>query len=137
MTWACSRDWRTVFKFMPMLMALGVGICISNSKGIIEALAGKQSEFVRTPKYGRGGRHAAGATTKRKSRKLLPYIEFAFGIYMTVCAIFSIVYIRAALTAPFLLIFAFGFFYVSVLSFQSERAANPVKEKALPVEETA
>ncbi len=132
-----SRDWRTVFKFMPMLMALGVGICISNSKGIIEALAGKQSEFVRTPKYGRGGRHAAGATTKRKSRKLLPYIEFAFGIYMTVCAIFSIVYIRAALTAPFLLIFAFGFFYVSVLSFQSERAANPVKEKALPVEETA
>jgi len=131
-----SRDWRTVFKFMPMLMALGVGICISNSKAIIEALAGKQSEFVRTPKYGRGGQAAAGPRPKRKSRKLLPYIEFIFGVYMTVCAVFSIVYIRAALTAPFLLIFAFGFFYVSVLSFQSERASIPADGKILPVEET-
>ncbi|MDP6637044.1 MAG: glycosyltransferase [Phycisphaerae bacterium] len=132
-----SRDWRTVFKFMPMLMALGVGICISNSKAIIEALAGKQSEFVRTPKYGQGGRAAASSTTKRKSRKLLPYIEFAFGIYMTVCAVFSVIYIQAALTAPFLLIFAFGFFYVSILSFQAERATRPAKGLVAPVEETA
>ena len=131
-----SRDWRTVFKFMPMLMALGVGICISNSKAIVEALAGKESEFVRTPKYGRGGRPAAGSTPKRKSRKLLPYIEFAFGIYMTVCAVFSVIFIRAALTAPFLLIFAFGFFYVSVLSFQAERAARPAEGQVSPVEET-
>jgi len=130
-----SRDWRTVFKFMPMLMALGVGICISNSKAIIEAIAGKQSEFVRTPKYGRGGQAAAISTGKRAPRKLLPYIEFAFGVYMTICAVFSLVYIRAALTAPFLLIFAFGFFYVSVLSFQAERAGSPVKGKATPVEE--
>jgi len=132
-----SRDWRTVFKFMPMLMALGVGICISNSKAIIEALAGKESEFVRTPKYGRGGRPQAGATAKRKSRrKLLPYVEFAFGVYMTICAIFSVVFIQAAMTAPFLLIFAFGFFYVSVLSFQAERAARPAKGRPEPVEET-
>ncbi len=132
-----SRDWRMVFKFMPMLMALGVGICISNSKAIIEALAGKQSEFVRTPKYGRGGRPAAGSTPERKSRKLLPYIEFAFGVYMVVCAIFSVVFIRAAMTAPFLLIFAFGFFYVSVLSFQAERASRPAKDEAEPVKEIA
>ncbi|MBT3198529.1 MAG: glycosyltransferase [Phycisphaerales bacterium] len=130
-----SRDWRTVFKFMPMLMALGVGICISNSKAIIEAIAGKQSEFVRTPKYGRGGQAAASTMSKRKSKKLLPYIEFAFGVYMTICAVFSLVYIRAALTAPFLLIFAFGFFYVSILSFQAERASSPVEDKATPVEE--
>ena len=73
--------------------------------------------------------------SKRKSRKLLPYIEFAFGIYMVVCAIFSVIFIQAAMTAPFLLIFAFGFFYVSVLSFQSERAFSPAESKALPAEE--
>jgi len=131
------RDWRTIFKFMPMLMALGVGICISNSKAVIEALAGKESEFVRTPKYGRGGRPEAQAAPKRKSRKLLPYIEFAFGVYMTVCAIFSVIFIRAAMTAPFLLIFAFGFFYVSVLSFQAQRAARPAKKQVVPAEEPA
>jgi cellulose synthase/poly-beta-1,6-N-acetylglucosamine synthase-like glycosyltransferase len=132
-----SRDWRTVFKFMPMLMALGVGICISNSKAIIEALAGKQSEFVRTPKYGRGGQLPAGSRPKRKSRNILPYIEFAFGVYMVICAIFSVVFIRAAMTAPFLLIFAFGFFYVSVLSFQAQRASRPVEDKPEPVKEIA
>ncbi|MCP4375880.1 MAG: glycosyltransferase [bacterium] len=130
-----SRDWRTVFKFMPMLMALGVGICISNSKAIVEALAGKQSEFVRTPKYGRGGRSATSSKPKRKSRNILPYIEFAFGVYMVICAIFSVVFIRAAMTAPFLLIFAFGFFYVSVLSFQAERASRPAKDEGEPVKE--
>jgi len=118
-------------------MALGVGICISNSKAVIEALAGKESEFVRTPKYGRGGRPEAQAAPKRKSRKLLPYIEFAFGVYMTVCAIFSVIFIRAAMTAPFLLIFAFGFFYVSVLSFQAQRAARPAKKQVVPAEEPA
>jgi len=130
-----SHDWRTVFKFMPMLMALGVGICVSNTKAILEALAGKKSEFVRTPKYGDGGRPATKAPRKR-SRRLLPYIEFAFGIYMSVCAVFSVVFIQAAMTAPFLVIFAFGFFYVSILSFQAERAARPATdETATPLGE--
>jgi len=132
-----SRDWRTVFKFMPMLMALGVGICISNTKAILEAFAGKQSEFVRTPKYGHGGQPEADSTPRRKSRDLLPYIEFAFGVYMIVCAIFSLIFIRAAMTAPFLLIFAFGFFYVSVLSFQAQRASKPAKKQVVPAEEPA
>jgi hypothetical protein len=56
---------------------------------------------------------------------------------MVVCAIFSIIFIEAAMTAPFLLIFAFGFFYVSVLSFQAEGAARSAKKQPLPVEEIA
>ncbi len=56
---------------------------------------------------------------------------------MIVCAVFSVIFIRAAMTAPFLLIFAFGFFYVSVLSFQAERAASPAESPALPAEELA
>jgi len=130
-----SRDWRMIFKFMPMLMALGVGICISNTKAILEALAGKDSEFVRTPKYGGAGK-AAPKTPRKRIRRLLPYIEFAFGVYMSVCAVFSVVFIRAAMTAPFLVIFAFGFFYVSVLSFQAERAARPASDQAEPASQS-
>jgi len=40
---------------------------------------------------------------------------------MVVCAVWSVVEFRAALTTPFLVIFAFGFFYVSIMSFQAQR----------------
>ena len=43
-----------------MLMALGVGVCINNTKAVFEAIWGairrKPSEFVRTPKYGVKGK---------------------------------------------------------------------------------
>ena len=115
-------------KYMPLLMALGVGLSVSNAKGILEALWGKKSEFVRTPKYG-GTRGLPGvslegqpAAPKRK-RCFLPYIEFGMGLYMIFCAIWSVNQgYRSFLSAPFLVIFAFGFFYVSVMSFLSERS---------------
>ena len=119
------RDWRTGLKFLPMLMALGVGLCVSNTKAILEALFRKKSEFVRTPKYGgntalRDADRTAVGTRRR--RNWLPYVEFGFGLYMSACAVCSIVNVRAALTAPFLVMFAFGFFYVSVMTLQEERA---------------
>jgi len=118
------RDWRTVLRFLPMLMALGVGMCVSNTKAILEAFFGKKSEFVRTPKYGSSSRSRLGGVdrTRRPKRQWLPYVEFLFGLYMSACAVFSLISLRAAMTAPFLVIFAFGFFYVSVLSFQARRA---------------
>jgi hypothetical protein len=117
-------DWRTVLKYMPMLMGLGIGMCVSNTKAILEALFGHQSEFVRTPKYGQARQAAGGGSDgpKKKSRGCwLPYVEFAFGVYMSVCAVASVINFRAAMSTPFLLIFAFGFFYVSLLSFQARR----------------
>ena len=117
-------DWRVALKYMPMIMAIGVGLCVSNAKAITEAVLGKRSEFVRTPKYGRGQvaaemarAHRAG---KKHKTKLLPYIEMVFGLYMAGCAIVAMVTLNGVLTAPFLIIFAFGFFYVSVLSLQAE-----------------
>ena len=44
---------------------------------------------------------------------------------MAGCTIHSLMHIRAALTAPFLVIFTFGFFYVAVTSFISQRAVAP------------
>jgi cellulose synthase/poly-beta-1,6-N-acetylglucosamine synthase-like glycosyltransferase len=120
-------DWRTAIKYMPVLMSLGVGLSLSNAKGILEALFGKKSEFVRTPKYG-GTRGLPGvsvspeAAPKRRKRNLLPYAEFGMGLYMIFCAVCSVVSYRSVFSAPFLVMFAFGFFYVSVMSFLSERS---------------
>ena len=132
------RDWRTAAKYLPVLMAIGVGMSLSNAKAILEALFGKKSEFVRTPKYGEHGvgTRAAGPR-KPKKRSILPYVEFLFGTYMCVCAGFSLINFRAALTTPFLLIFAFGFFYVSVLSFQAERSRGRVPATAAAAAEKA
>jgi len=131
------QDWRTAVKYLPVLMAIGVGLCVSNTKAILEALLGKTSEFVRTPKYGDGklALNAAGYVRKRK-RDFLPYIEFVLGLYMGTCAVLSMTDRKSFMAAPFLVIFAFGFFYVSVLSFQAQRTrrlAAQAQSQALKV----
>ena len=132
-------DWRAAVKYLPVLMAIGIGMSLSNAKAILEAFFGKTSEFVRTPKYG-GHRAPAGARPpagprKRGRRSLLPCVEFLFGVYMSVCAVASVLNFRAALTTPFLVIFAFGFFYVSVSSFQAERSQAASKAPVAPATE--
>jgi cellulose synthase/poly-beta-1,6-N-acetylglucosamine synthase-like glycosyltransferase len=120
-------DWRSALKYMPVMMALGVGLCLSNTKAILEALLGCKSEFIRTPKYGdrpslaRSDAHKLAVSRKRS---LLPYLEMVFGLYMLGCAVLSVVGLRSAILTPFLVIFTFGFFYVSVLSLLSQRAAR-------------
>ena len=130
------KDWRTGFKYLPVLMAIGVGLCVSNALAIMEAFFGKQSEFVRTPKYGDGATtpqlDMLPVSKKKKNRRrvFLPYIEFALGIYMSVCVVMSLTSIKSAATAPFLLIFAFGFFYVSVMSFHAIYATRTAPKSA-------
>ncbi len=134
-------DWRSALKYLPMMMALGAGLCISNSKAVLEALFGKKSEFVRTPKYGsRTDAELEGDRSTRSKKKrgsCLPYIEFAFGVYMTVCAIISLVNFRSAMSTPFLVIFAFGFYYVSILSFQAQRIGRRASQKQAETEKAA
>ena len=58
----------------------------------------------------------------RPKRDLLPYIELLFGLYMAASAAVSLLNVHSLLCSPFLVIFAFGFFYVSLMSFQARRA---------------
>jgi cellulose synthase/poly-beta-1,6-N-acetylglucosamine synthase-like glycosyltransferase len=125
-------DWRTAAKYMPVLMAVGVGLCVSNTRAILEALLGRTSEFVRTPKYGRQAleprRRAAPVRRKKRKRRFLPYVELLFGVYMSACVVQSLIHYQAALATPFLVIFAFGFFYVAVMSFAAERVPQALGE---------
>jgi len=122
-------NWRTTLKFLPVLMALGVGLCVSNSKAILEAIFGKRSEFVRTPKFGDAKTMQAlvgsSGPSKKRNRYWLPAVEFGFGLYMLACAVCSLVNLRSAFSTPFLVIFAFGFFYVAVMSLHRARVHEP------------
>jgi cellulose synthase/poly-beta-1,6-N-acetylglucosamine synthase-like glycosyltransferase len=123
-------DWKSALKYLPALMAIGAGLCVSNTKAIIEAFFGKQSEFVRTPKYGAGRGVSSEKPPARRKRKLLPYVELLMGLYMVFCGVLSVVDPRYMLATPFLVLFAFGFFYVSVLSFLAQRASQLARQQA-------
>src|SRR5216110_1517140 len=44
-------DWRVRLRYLPFLMSVGIGLSVSNSKAVMEALLGIKSSFKRTPKY--------------------------------------------------------------------------------------
>jgi cellulose synthase/poly-beta-1,6-N-acetylglucosamine synthase-like glycosyltransferase len=125
-----SGNWRMPLKYLPLMIALGVGLCISNTKAILEALLGRKSGFVRTPKYGEDKAGDAyvdqqhEVTPKpvpKRKRNWLVGIEIAMGLYMVACLLFCVFDRKAYITSPFLVIFAFGFFYVAFCSLQAGR----------------
>ena len=113
-------NWTHTFKYLPLLMGLGIGLSINNSVAVLEALFNKESEFVRTPKFGIEKRNDTWASKKYKGNKnlLIPVIELALGFYFTfaviTCAIEGI-----WLTLPFLILFQYGYLYISFLSFST------------------
>lgn len=123
---AVGRSSLATLGMVPFLMALGMGISLINTVAVLEGLFGRRdTEFVRTPKYGTAGGTAwkkrAGAF--RKKIGLLPFIEIAFGLYMLGCIITAI-YLKSAWgTLPFLVIFAFGYLYVGILSLHARYIA--------------
>lgn len=139
--------WKT-FLMIPMLMAVGMGISLINSLAVMEGLfGGKDSEFVRTPKYGTAGgsgsakewRRRAGAF--RKKLDYLPFVEIACGLYMCLCIAASVAtaqgwahipYIKdpAIGTLPFLVIFAFGYLYVGIATLHNRWIASRAKTPA-------
>jgi hypothetical protein len=120
---AVGRSALVTFGMIPFLMALGMGISVINGVAVLEGLFGKRNtEFVRTPKY---GAQAAGSEWKKKAGtfknklSVLPFIEILFGIYLAACTIEAVLTHTASGTIPFLVIFSFGYLYVGVLTLHS------------------
>lgn len=113
-------DWASTFKYLPLLMGLGIGLSVNNSFAVVEALANKESEFVRTPKFGIENRKDSWTTKKYQGDKsvLIPVIELILGFYFTITVIISIIE-GIWLTLPFLILFQYGYLYISFLSFST------------------
>src|SRR3954470_17874072 len=45
--------WRVLAR-LPLVMSIGIGLCVNQTRAVLEALGGKETEFVRTPKHGIG-----------------------------------------------------------------------------------
>lgn len=112
---AHGRWWNKAWR-LPLVMALGIGISINQSRAVFEGLFGNDVTFVRTPKAGDAGSAQAGAfTSYRPSMGWTPFLELAMAVYLIVGAGFVIQSGWYA-SLPFLALFAVGFGYVGVAS---------------------
>jgi cellulose synthase/poly-beta-1,6-N-acetylglucosamine synthase-like glycosyltransferase len=114
------KTWLRTFLYLPFLMALGIGLTITNSKAVIEALLGVKSPFARTPKYRVGSMEsksdrAARARKYRRRLGLVPWIELLVGAYFS-AAVYYAVTNENYLTVPFLLLFVLGYWYTGLMS---------------------
>ena len=122
------RQWLSRIKYMPFIMATGVGLAVTNAKAVIEALLGQQSEFVRTAKYHLEASEEGWERKKYVRRRAgwIPIIELLLAAYFAFTMVYSFS-MENYLTTPFLLLFFMGYSYMGTMSlFQTplRRLAN-------------
>ncbi len=108
--------WYRTFLYLPFLMALGIGLTVTNSKAVLEALFGVKSAFARTPKYRVESKQNRVRSSKyRKGLGIVPWIELAIGGYF----FFTVMYAlqnENYVTVPFLVLFVLGYWYTGLMS---------------------
>jgi cellulose synthase/poly-beta-1,6-N-acetylglucosamine synthase-like glycosyltransferase len=125
------KTWYRTFLFLPPLMALGIGLTITNSKAVLEALVGKQSAFARTPKYHVITKQDKAIAAKKYRKRLgwVPYIELLIGSYFALTIWYAIAN-ENYITVPFLVLFVFGYWYTGLMSLLQGRFDSLVRERA-------
>lgn len=111
------KDWKKRLMFLPIMIMIGTGIAIVNTRAWLEAILGIKSSFKRTPKL---NIETSKDNLKEKNKYSIPLdfhvvLEFFMGLYCTLC-----VYLSFKVGKPyivgFLIMYAFGFFFVAINS---------------------
>jgi hypothetical protein len=136
------RDWRRRILRLPLLMIIGTGIAVSNTRAVLEAILGIRSAFVRTPKRAfTGSRGAVRAATYRLPLDLNFVVEGSLAVYS---GIGLLLYLDGGklLIGPFLLLYTLGFGTMAVATVRealrrlTDRGPAPVHEPRDPVRES-
>jgi len=99
-------------KRLPLVMSMGIGLCVNQTRAVLEALMGRETEFVRTPKHGIRGKLESWSGKKYRSAKsLTPFIELGLAAYFVVALAVALQH-GHYISVPFLLLFMCGFGYV-------------------------
>lgn len=127
-------------RFIPAIMAVGIGLGINNTRAVMEALRGKVSPFVRTPKLG----EAAQVRQKGKTRKGLggyrlpksswAFVEIGLGAMFTAGILWAI-WVGNFVSIPFLVLFQNGFYFIGFYTLSDqlgrETGGPPVNDSPL------
>ena len=117
----CQRElypqsWTERLKYLPILMSIGIGLAVNNTKAVLEAIFHKPSEFKRTPKYRiEGGTGEWMGKNYRQAVAIQPLVELTLGLYFTATLFYALANGIYG-TVPFLMLFQVGFLYTGLLS---------------------
>lgn len=111
-----KKDWKHKGMQFMFLHFFGAGISVNNSVAVFDALFGRKSEFLRTPKFG----IVKKGEEWRNNEYALPFtkttlLEIFFALYGCI-AIFVAIFSNNALFTPLIALPTIGFVYVAYLS---------------------
>ncbi|MEM6336865.1 MAG: cellulose synthase family protein, partial [Bacteroidota bacterium] len=125
-------DWAWRMRIFPLFMAGSMGFAINNTRAVFEALIGKRTAFVRTPKFAGQGKSKPGKGPWWKSKYAhvgLPpvvWLECLMAVYCFL-GLGLAVYVGEWLAVPFQALFAAGFGLVALFNvrqvFEARREA--------------
>jgi cellulose synthase/poly-beta-1,6-N-acetylglucosamine synthase-like glycosyltransferase len=108
--------WYRALIYLPFLMALGIGLTVTNTRAVLEALLGKKSEFARTPKYHvESKKDKVRANKYRRGLGWVPWVELLIGCYFAITVYYAIEN-ENYITVPFLILFVVGYWYTGLMS---------------------
>ena len=123
--------WRHLW-LVPLLMATSIGLSRSNGSGVWEALRGRKSPFLRTPKKGEVGATSpttASNKTEHSGGYLSQFtlsgesIEIVLGLSYLTAAMWCVQQ-QIFLALPFMVLFAIGFLYAGTWSMRERLALS-------------
>jgi len=118
------KTWPRALLYLPFLMALGIGLTITNTRAVLEALLGKQTAFARTPKYRvETKKDRVLPTNYRRSLGWVPWLELLIGSYFALTVYYA-VQNENYITVPFLVLFVAGYWYTGLMSLLQGRFAG-------------
>ena len=113
--------WFRALIYLPFLMALGIGLTVTNTRAVLEALLGKKSDFARTPKYHvESKKDKVRANKYRRGLGWVPWVELLIGCYFAITVYYAIEN-ENYITVPFLILFVVGYWYTGLMSLMQGR----------------
>ena len=117
-------NWKRMIKYLPGLMSLGIGLCVNNTRAVLEALLNHRTGFTRTPKYHIVDRGDSWRDKVYTNGKRLSFMELFLALYCSFSTLFALTNQLFA-SLPFLLLFQAGFVYMVFTSlFQGGKATH-------------
>jgi cellulose synthase/poly-beta-1,6-N-acetylglucosamine synthase-like glycosyltransferase len=118
------RKWPRAILYVPFLMALGIGLTITNTIAVLEALVGRKTAFARTPKYRvETKKDKVRASKYRRRLGWVPWLELLIGCYFALTVYYALDN-ENYITVPFLLLFVIGYWYTGLMSLLQGRFAG-------------
>jgi cellulose synthase/poly-beta-1,6-N-acetylglucosamine synthase-like glycosyltransferase len=131
------EGWKQRLLYFPVFMMMGIGITVNNTDAVLRGLSNQPQDFKRTPKFRAGNGEAQWAkSTYMMGTDGSTWVELLFGVYAFVTGVVSL--FNNIAVAPFMLLYAAGFFYVAGLSFaqQGNAKREGTHTKGLSLSET-